>query len=308
MKTILQKTRYTFLLLTLLSLTACNNNYYELCETDEAYIHIPDQYFEIELIEQGIDSDGIINHQILKSDAEKVTRLDLNLTANFGDISDLTGLEGFTNITYLSTANQEIETVDLSFNTQLDTIYLLGNKLKNIDLSKNTNLIFADLQANRFEDNNLITGLSNATNLKDLDLSWNYLTEFSIHNQSLEVLHISHNDLVTINTDGATNLEHVLLNSNQLESADFTTNISIETLLISGNKLATLNLENNTNLTHLYISSNALTSFDVSNNNKLIDLRIDRNPNLTCIKIYNGQYIPIVQKAETQQLSVECNS
>lgn len=307
MKSILQKIQYSFFILTLLFLTACSNENDGLYATNEAYINIPDQFFETELIKQGIDSDGIVNQQILKSDAEKVTHLDLNLTANFGDTSDLTGIEGFVNITFLSAANQEIETVDLSFNTQLDTIYLLGNRLKNIDLSKNTNLIFADLQANQFKDNQLITGLSNATNLKDLDLSWNYLKEFNINNQSLEVLHMSHNDLVSLNTDGATNLQHVLLTSNQLETVDFSTNTFIETLLISDNNLVTLNLQHNINLSHLYISSNALTSFDVSNNNNLVDLRIDRNPNLTCIKIYDGQNIPVVHKTATQLFSVVCN-
>ena len=58
---------------------------------------MPDPHFESILIEQGIDTDGMINQQILKSDAEKVKNLDLNLNQSFGEISDLTGIEGFVN-------------------------------------------------------------------------------------------------------------------------------------------------------------------------------------------------------------------
>ncbi|WOD43555.1 hypothetical protein [Hwangdonia lutea] len=303
----LSKTFNTIFLFALFLITACSNENESTNPINDDYISIPDNHFETKLIEQGIDTDGVVNQQMLKTDAEKVTRLDLNLSANFGEISDLTGIEGFVNLTLLSAANQKIQTVDLSFNTKLDTIYMIGNYLKTIDLSKNINLIFADLQANEFDSSNSIIGLSNATGLKDLDLSWNYLEEFNIHNESLEVLHISHNDLKSIDTDGAVNLKHLLLTSNKLETVDFSTNTAIETLLISDNQLPTLNLEYNSNLTHLYISSNMLSSFDVSNNYKLVDLRIDRNPDLTCIKVYNGQKIPTIHKSDTQELSLICN-
>ena len=103
------------------------------------------------MIEQGIDSDGILNQKMLKSDAEDITHLDLNLSANFGQITDLTGVEGFVNLTLLSAANQKIEAVDLSYNIKLDTLNMLGNHLTNIDLSKNLNLIFVDLQSNELK-------------------------------------------------------------------------------------------------------------------------------------------------------------
>lgn len=276
-------------------------------QIDDIYLNIPDNHFEEKLIKYGIDTDGIVNQQILRADAEMIKRLDLNLDANFGEITDLTGIEGFVNLTLLSAANQEIETIDLSFNTKLDTICLLGNRLTNIDLSKNTNLVFVDLQSNEFDSNSTISGLENASNLKDLDLSWNYLEGFSIHNESLEVLHISHNDLRTIDTHGAINLNHIYMPSNELETVDFSTNKSLETLLIAGNKLRSIDLENNPVLTHLYISGNILTHLDVSNNKALIDLRINDNPDLSCIKIDVNQEIPSVWKSDYQELNVLCN-
>ncbi|GAA4901199.1 hypothetical protein GCM10023311_28600 [Flaviramulus aquimarinus] len=292
--------------LTLLTIISCSSKDEMPIPINDIYLRIPDIHFETKLINQNIDSDGIVNQQMLRADAEAISVLDLNLHNNFGEISDLTGIEGFVNLKLLSVGNQELENIDLSYNTLLDTLYLTGNKISSIDFSNNPNLIFVDLQSNEFSSSSSISGLSNATNLKDLDLSWNYLEDFSIHNESLEVLHISHNDLKFIDTDGLINLQHVFMPSNKLEAVDFSTNTSLETLLISGNKLKHIDLDSNTNLTHLYITSNSLTSLDVSNNLELVDLRVDRNPELTCIKIQDDQN-PYIIKSDYQELNSICN-
>lgn len=270
----------------------------------DVYLIIPDHHFEIILIEQGIDSDSIVNQKMLKTDAERVSLLNLNLASDFGEISDLTGIEGFVNITLLSATAHKIEHIDLSLNTKLDTLLLQGNYISSIDISDNPNLILADIQSNELSS---IKGLSSATKLKKLNLSWNNLEAFSIHNESIEVLHISQNFLKSIDTNGALNLKNILLTSNELTSVDFSTNTLLETLLISDNNIKNINLEHHSNLTHLYITSNSLSSMDVSNNLELVDLRVDRNPNLTCIKIQSGQEIPTVSKSVYQELNDICN-
>ncbi|WP_121667941.1 T9SS type A sorting domain-containing protein [Mesonia aquimarina] len=50
---------------------------------------IPDQQFEQILINEGIDSDGVINGQVVTSDIDTVLNLDLD------EVEDLTGLEDF---------------------------------------------------------------------------------------------------------------------------------------------------------------------------------------------------------------------
>jgi protein phosphatase 1 regulatory subunit 7 len=59
-------------------------------------------------------------------------------------------------------------------------------------------------------------------------------------------------------------------------------------------------LNNNINLEYIYGSSNLLTQFDISNLPNLIDVREDRNPTLTCIKIANGQEIPNLKLSRYQ--------
>lgn len=296
------KITYPIFALTLFLIISCSND--DENQTNDIYLNIPDIHFETNLIEQGIDSDGIVNQQMLKSDAEAVSSLDLNLSANFGEISDLTGIEGFINITFLSAAGQEINDIDLSFNTKLDTLFLNGNHLTSIDISNNPNIILLDVQSNELST---INGLTKLTNLKEMNLSFNNFEEINIKNESIEVLLISHNLLKTIDTNDALNLKNVFIILNQLTTVDFSSNTLLETLVISGNKLQNINLEHNTGLTHLYSSSNLLTSLDVSHNLELIDLRVDRNPDLTCIKIQNSQEIPTVSLSDYQQLNETCN-
>tara|TARA_R110000868_G_scaffold250386_1_gene506915 strand:+ start:19473 stop:20399 length:927 start_codon:yes stop_codon:yes gene_type:complete len=285
--------------LTLFVILSCSND-----NEIDAYLSIPDSHFETILIEQGIDSDGMVNHQMLRSDAKEVAQLDLNLSANFGEIVDLTGIEGFVNLRLLSASGQKIEHVDLSANTLLDTLYLTANLISSIDLSNNTNLVLVDIQSNELSS---INGLSNATNLKDLDLSWNYFEEFSMDNASLEVLHMRNNDLKALNINGAVNLKHILLTTNLLSSLDVSNNTLMETLLIADNRLEHMNFEFNNNLTHLYIFDNSLLSLDVSANENMIDLKADRNPDLSCIKIQNGQNIPLITLSDYQALNTLCN-
>ena len=271
---------------------------------NDRYIAIPDAHFETLLIDLGIDSDGIVNQRILKSDAEGVTRLDLNYFKHFGEIADLTGIEGFVNITFLSAVGQELESVDISANTQLDTLYLSANYLTQVDLSSNPNLELVDIQSNELSE---IRGLSNATHLKKLNLSWNNFETINIQNESVEVLLITHNLLESIDTDDASSLKNLLMISNRLSTVDFSSNTLLETLVISDNQLQDINLANNNKLTHLYISSNSLTRLDVSNNQELIDLRVDRNQNLTCIKVLDDQEIPTVSLSDYQELNNICS-
>jgi len=267
------------------------------------YLRIPDASFEAILIAKGIDSDGLINKQILKSDAEDVQDLDLG-TLEYGTIDDLSGIEGFSSLKRLNANQHDIVQVDLKANILLEEIYLAGNYLSSIDVSKNTNIALLDLSANQLTT---IIGLSELIKLKDLDLSFNYFEELSIDNESLEILHFSNNDLISLDISAAVNITNVLLTTNKLNALDIPSNKKLQTLLVSDNQLQSVNLGENISLTHLYITSNLLTGLDVSNNQNLIDLKVERNPSLSCIKIANGQNIPTISLSNHQELNVLCN-
>jgi hypothetical protein len=102
---------------------------------------IPDANFEQALIDLGIDSDAIINGQVLTSDIDTVIILNVS---NKG-IEDLTGIEDFTALENLDVSNNNLIVLELSNNLQLKELY--GNNtggvnlsIFSLDLSNNINL------------------------------------------------------------------------------------------------------------------------------------------------------------------------
>jgi len=294
--------KYFTLILAICTFLSCSRDDDNSIAND-SFLAIPDASFEAILIAQGIDSDGIVNQQLLKSDAETVTELNLN-KFDFGKIHNVKGIHGFVSLTKLIVNQHNINEINLSANTLLETVFLAGNSLSTIDISKNINIETLDLTANELTE---MVGLPKLNKLKDLDLSFNYLDEITVSNASLEVLHISNNDLTSLDLSSVPNLKNLLLTSNKIHHLELLSNKKLETLLVSDNQLENINLSKNNNLTHLYITSNQLNSLDISNNFNIIDLKVDRNPSLNCIKIANGQDIQNKSLSDYQELNVLCN-
>ncbi len=295
-------TNYITLILALSCLLSCSSDD-NITDGNTKFLKILDASFEAILISLEIDSDGVINQQMLRSDAEMITELDLS-TFNHGLINNLSGIEGFINLKKLNVNQHNIDQLDLSSNILLDVVYLAGNNLSHIDLNKNINLEVIDLSANELTE---VIGISRLLKLKELDLSFNFLEEFTVSNTSLEILHLSNNDLTSINIKEAVNIVNLLLTTNKINSLDVASNQKLRTLLLSDNLLQSINLSKNNNLTHLYITSNHLNSLDVSNNLSIIDLKVDRNPNLRCIKVANGQDIQSKSLSNYQELNAFCD-
>ncbi|PZW38777.1 putative secreted protein (Por secretion system target) [Mesonia algae] len=100
---------------------------------------IPDQNFEQYLIDEGIDSDGTINGQVLTSDIASV------LTLNLVNINDLTGLENFIALEEVRISNGGQPNVnldiDLTSNSNLEKIIIIKFAgLTNLDITGLINL------------------------------------------------------------------------------------------------------------------------------------------------------------------------
>ncbi|MCT4700099.1 hypothetical protein [Tenacibaculum haliotis] len=244
------------------------------------FIHIPDVNFETELIKQGIDSDGVVNQQVLQSDIKEIEYLDLSYPSSSEMIENLSGIEGFTKLKRLYAIGNRLENIDLSSNTMLDTLHLMANDLKNI------------------------TGLSEAKNLKWVNLSENLFEEFTLDNSSVTNILMSNNNLVYFDVSKAPNLETVFLLTNKMENIDFSSNLKLEAINVSNNKLTSIILGEKEELYYLSLFENFLTDLDVSNFDNLDYLLTDRNPNLPCIKIKNDQNIPTLQLSDYQQVNV----
>lgn len=117
------------------------------------YSFIPDRNFEQKLIDLGIDTDGL-NGKITIADASSVTTLDLSNSS----IKDLTGIEYFTSLTYLDVSSNQLTTLDVSKNIQLETLNASSNQLTTLDLSKNSKLTIVYVVNNPLVSLNLRNG------------------------------------------------------------------------------------------------------------------------------------------------------
>jgi hypothetical protein len=102
---------------------------------------IPDSNFEQALVDLGIDSDGIINGQVLTSDIDTVITLDIS----FKGIDDLTGIEDFAVLESLDVTSNDLTILDVSNNIQLKELYASNTgtdnlQISSLDLSNNINL------------------------------------------------------------------------------------------------------------------------------------------------------------------------
>lgn len=132
--------------------------------------YVPDDNFEQELIDAGIDSDGTLNNYVATSDIVGITSLIISGLA----IEDLTGIEDFTALQDLDCSNNNLSILDLNANTALQTLDCSNNQIIDLNLSTNTALTAllcndnALLTLNIENGNNASMATFNATNNPNL--------------------------------------------------------------------------------------------------------------------------------------------
>ena len=222
---------------------------------------IPDANFEQELINLGYDN--ILDGSVITSNIDTVTSLYL-----WGsNISNLTGIEGFTALTVLDCGGNQLTSFDVSNNIALTDLRCDNTQLTSLDVSNNMALI--DLWCR----NNQLTSL---------DVS---------QNTALIEFHCEYNQLTWLNVSGATVLTYLYCQSNQLTSLDLSTNTALTYLDCSDSKLTSLDVSQNTALVELGCGSNQITSLDVRNGNNMnLFINCFPNPNLTCISVDDSTF------------------
>jgi hypothetical protein len=216
---------------------------------------IPDPNFEQALINLGYDT-GIPDGSVPTSNVSAVTSLDVSLLS----ISDLTGIEAFTNLTILNCNGNSLSTLDVSQNFALLELSCSNNNLTSLDITQNTALT-------------TIVCISNQ--LTTLDVSQNIaLTAIAIGQNSLMALDVSNNVA----------LESLVCFGNNITSLDVSQNSALWYLSCNDNLLTSLDVSQNSALINLHCGFNDLTSLDVSQNANLTDLKCDVN-NLTTLNV-----------------------
>lgn len=146
---------------------------------------IPDPNFEQALINLGIDSDGVVNGQVLTSDVEGVEVLDVS---NIG-IQDMTGIEDFAALKELNVRHNDIASINLTENIHLKKFSAYSFDLIDVDFSQNSLLEYISIERSSIEEldvthNTLLKELvfgffdpAESYHFESLDLSNNPLLE-----------------------------------------------------------------------------------------------------------------------------------
>ena len=275
-------------------------------------ISIPDTNFEQALIDLGFDTNGL-NGNILEIDALAVTQLYISDPVNNPNfpnvnapISDLTGLEGFTNLERFSANDNSLTSIDVTQNTALELLFLKNNQISTIDISNNLSLTLLSLEGNNLSN----IDVSSHTALAQLYLGSNNLSSIDVTNNiNLDRFYINDNQLTSIDVSNNTLLKRLWLHNNLISTIDVTNNTALELLYLEGNLLTSVDVSQNTNLFNLAVGYNSITSLDVTNltviealttegtlissldlsqNTILEQLVVSDNPNLTSIDVSNN--------------------
>jgi len=268
------------------------------------FVNIPDANFKTYLLgNTAINTNG--NTEIECTEATAFTGA-INCTGL--NISDLTGIEAFTAIHYLYCVSNQLTTLDLTNNTDLQVVYCFSNSLTSLITPANNTLTVLYCENNSITD----LDLSNNTGLTALKCGNNSLTSLNVangNNTNVTLFNTYNNpNLTCISVDDAnystsnwTDVDWTTsfsINCNgcfvNIPDANFKTNLLGNTAInTNGNteiecaeataftgaiSCANLNItdltgiEAFTGLTQLFCGGNSLTSLDVTQNIALTDL------------------------------------
>ena len=238
---------------------------------------------------------AVIEDSLSKSSGATITLAEMatltKLVAPNSNISNLTGLEYATGLTYLDlgielaipivNSNSISDLSPLAGLTSLTWLSLIKNNITNISpLSSLTSLTTLNLQLNNISS---ISVLSSLTSLTGLGLSDNNISDISVLSSltSLTGLGLGDNNISSISSlSNLTSLTRLSLFSNNISSISSLSNLtSLTTLHLFSNNISSISsLSNLTSLTELTLSNNDISSISsLSNLTSLTELTLSNN-------------------------------
>lgn len=221
-------------------------------------INIPDINFKNALLSNlSINTDG--NNEIECAEALAYTGA---INVDGLNITDMTGIEAFVNISSLSCNNQQTSFIGSSYLTTLNIVGL--NALDSVSCTGNVK--FKEFTAN------------GCINLTKVNVSTSDTLSVNLSNcLALTTLNLSNKRLKALTISGCSALENLNCSNNLLTTLDVSTNTALTTLNCSNNKLTALTTFNNVNLTTLDCSTNELPYLFTALNPSLTTLNCSKN-------------------------------
>jgi len=202
-------------------------------------VYIPDANFKAYLVgNSAINTNGDSEIQV-----SEATSFNGSIHCGGLNITDLTGIEDFTALTYLDCGYNNLTSLDVSNNTALTYLDCGSNQLTTLDVSNNSALT-------------------------DLNGGGNQLTNLNVsQNTALVYLNYYSNQLTTLDVSNNTALTTLWGANNQLTTLDVSNNTALNVLHCWNNQLTSLDLRNGNN-------SN-FVKFEGTNNPNLWCINVD---------------------------------
>ncbi|HUH74491.1 MAG TPA: T9SS type A sorting domain-containing protein [Chitinophagales bacterium] len=170
-------------------------------------VNIPDANFKNALITLGIDKNG--DGEIQESEALEVTYL----TIPYNNISDLTGIEFFKNLSVLECYSNNLTSLDVNMLSKLYHLDCADNQLTSLDVSNLSNLTYLYCYDNQLSN----IDVSNLTQLYNLSCGRNQLSNLNVSSLvNLEYLHCDNNKLTTLDAQSPVKLVALICTYNPL--------------------------------------------------------------------------------------------
>lgn len=182
------------------------------------------------------------------------------------EISNLKGIEFFTNIWLLECYYNNLTTIDLSHNKNLSYINCHHNQLKELDVSG------LPLLKTFYCGHNALPSIDVSKNekLEDFDCQDNHLDTLNVsQNKELVKLSCGDNNLTELDVSENKKLKELWFYRDNLSNLDLGNQTELEVLSCVGNPLSVLNVSANTKLKKLFVSNTNLTSLDAKNHTAL---------------------------------------
>jgi len=231
-----------------------------------------------------LDSDGVINGQILTADIENI----IELNVGFKGIEDLTGIEDFSSLEILDVSENFLFSINVSQNLLLKKLNCYENWLSELDVTNN--VFLEELYCGNSMDNDTgnrnefqTINLSNNPALKILDLEFAFTLNLNINNCSfLEELYIAFTGLSLIDLSNNNDLNTLRLGYLFIDPLD-------GNIYLSNPSLTEIDLSQNISLVNLYSSYTFLEAINLKNGaNSILMANTTNSPNLYCIQVDNA--------------------
>ena len=230
----------------------------------EGYIAINEKNFPDENFRDYVAEEWDKNHDKYFSPSEIANAK--WISCDNKEISNLKGIEFFTNIWLLECYYNNLTTIDLSHNKNLSYINCHHNQLNELDVSG------LPLLETFYCGHNALPSIDVSKNekLKDFDCQDNHLDTLDVsQNKELVKLSCGTNNLTELDVRENKKLKELSCYESKLSNLDLRNQTELEVLKCWKNPLSVLDVSANTKLKTLFVSNTNLTSLDAKNHTAL---------------------------------------